>query len=218
MKMDSKSVIGKRRNTARKGARESYEVRRKQISDAAVSVFHRLGYQGASLSAVANELGVDRATLYYYFSSKEQMYDEIVRTVLKENEKLALQIAESSIAPARKMREIVTAFMESYIDNYPLLHIYVSEDLRHVSGKRSDWSLEMLNINKRIEGVFIQIIEEGYEDGSFRNIGPAQTVAYGVLGMLNWSHRWFKPDAKRRTGEIGTTFAELVLGGLEAHY
>lgn len=216
--MDSKTVIGKRRSSARKGARDSYEARRKQISDAAVGVFHRLGYQGASLSAVAQELGVDRATLYYYFSSKEQMYDEIVRAVLLENEKLATQIAESSMPAGRKMREIITAFMASYIQNYPLLHIYVREDLRQVSGKRSDWSLEMLKINRRIEGVFIQIIEQGYEDGSFRNIGPARTVAYGVLGMLNWSHRWFKPGHDGRPSEIGTTFAELVLGGLESHY
>jgi AcrR family transcriptional regulator len=216
--MENKTVIGKRRNAARKGARQSYEVRRKQIGEAAIGVFHRLGYQGASLSAVANELGVDRATLYYYFSSKEQMYDEIVRAVLLKNEQLADQIAQSAMPAGRKMRELITAFMASYVENYPLLHIYVREDLRHVSGKRSDWSLEMLKVNRRIENVFIRIIEDGYEDGSFRNIGPARRVAYGILGMLNWSHRWFDPAKDSQPGEIGSTFAELVLGGLEAHY
>lgn len=215
--MDS-TVIGKRRSTARKGARASYENRRAEISDAAIKVFHKLGYQAASLTAVAAELGVDRATLYYYFSSKEQLYDEIVRSVLEKNEAIARRIATSKISPSRKMREIITVFMASYIENYPLLHIYVREDLKQVSGKRAQWSLHMQKLNRSIETTFVGIIEQGCEDGSFRQLGSARTMAYGILGMLNWSHRWFRPGIAVSAEEIGYSFAELVLGGLESHY
>ncbi|WP_324741743.1 TetR/AcrR family transcriptional regulator [Tsuneonella sp. CC-YZS046] len=216
--MDTKSVIGRRRSSARKEARASYENRKAEISEAAVRVFHRLGYQGASLSAVAAEIGVDRATIYYYFSSKEDMFDEVVRSVLEENERLAKRIAGSDISPRRKMRELLMAFMTSYVDNYPLLHIYVREDLTKVQGKRSDWSLHMRNLNRNIENCFVEIIEQGYADGSFRRMGAARTVTYGILGMLNWSHRWFNPNRSGGAEEIGNTFAELVLGGLESPY
>jgi TetR/AcrR family transcriptional regulator, cholesterol catabolism regulator len=217
--LESKTVIGKRRSSARKEARASYEIRKAEIADAAARVFHRLGYQGASLSAVAAEVGVDRATIYYYYSSKEQMFDEIVRSVLEENQALAQRIAGSAISPSRKMRELIMAFMASYIDNYPLLHIYVREDLKQVvDEKRSDWSLHMRKVNRNIEKSFIDIIEQGYGDGSFRRMGSARTVTYGILGMLNWSHRWFKPNLASSHEEIGQTFAELVLGGLESPY
>lgn len=216
--MEPKTVIGRRRSTARKEARASYENRRAEICEAAVRIFHNLGYQGASLSAVASELGIDRATLYYYFSSKEQMFDEIVRSVLEENEQLARRIAESRVSPARKMRDLITAFMMSYVENYPLLHIYVREDLSQVSDKRSEWSVYMRKLNRSIEGTIIDIIEQGYSDGCFRRIGSARTAAYGILGMLNWSHRWFKPGMPVSAEEIGKTFAELVLGGLESPY
>ena len=69
--MDSHiSKIGQRRKAAKTDSRASYQARRQEIVDAATKVFNRMGLKGASLSAVATELGVDRATLYYYFSSK----------------------------------------------------------------------------------------------------------------------------------------------------
>lgn len=215
---ESSTAIGKRRTAANKDPRASYQNRRQEITDAAVRVFNRLGYKGASISAVAAELGMDRATLYYYFASKEQMFDEIIRSVLEANNDLARRIADSAISPMRKLREIVAALMISYGRNYPLLYIYIREDLSHVRDTRSEWSADMRRLNRSIEGALIDIIEQGYADGSFRRIGSARTVAYGILGMLNWSHRWFKPERSEPAEEIGKTFAELVLAGLETPY
>jgi AcrR family transcriptional regulator len=209
------TLIGMRRSAAGKESRASYSNRRQEIAEAAVRVFNRLGYKGTSLSAVATELGVDRATLYYYFSSKEQMFDETVRAVIEGNDELVRRIAASAISPNQKLRELVTSMMISYATNYPLLYIYIREDLSHVSDKRSTWSAEMRALNRSIEQSIIAIIEQGYSDGSFRRVGSARTVAYGILGMLNWTHRWYKPDRSEPADEIGRVFAELVLSGLE---
>ena len=117
MDAKKKSLIDQRRAIASRDSSATYQKRRKEITDAAVQVFNRLGYKGASLSAVASELGVDRATLYYYFSSKEQLFDEIVRTVLETNDTLARRIANSSADPARKLRELIVALMDSYAEH-----------------------------------------------------------------------------------------------------
>lgn len=208
------SKIGQRRRAAKSDSRASYNARRQEILQAAASVFNRLGLKGASLSAVASEMGVDRATLYYYFSSKEQLFDEIVRSVVEENERFALRIAESEISASEKLRELIVAFMQSYAENYPFLYIYIREDLSHVSEKRSAWSEHMTSLNRSIEKSVIKIIEEGFEDGSMQYIGSARTVAYAVLGMLNWSHRWFRPGRSEGAAQIANTFADFALKGL----
>lgn len=213
---DQTTMIGKRRTAAAAKPRANYQKRREEISQAAVRVFNRLGYTGASLSSVAAELGVDRATLYYYFSSKEQLFDEVVGAVLEENNELARKIAASAVSPASKMRELVSALMVSYADNYPMLFIYIREDLNHVSDKRSDWSVRMRELNRSIQQSVMDIIEQGFADGSFRQIGSSKIVAYGILGMLNWSNRWFRPEGPESSEDIGKTFAEMVLSGLEA--
>lgn len=210
------SNIGQRRKAAKADSRASYNARRQEIVEAAARVFDRLGYTGASLSAVATELGVDRATLYYYFSSKEQLFDEILRTVLEENEQMARQIAESSLKPGIKLHDLIIALMKSYANHYPLLFIYVREDLSHVSDKRSAWSEHMRTLNRSIEKSVVDIIEQGFGDGSLRRIGSARTIAFGILGMLNWSHRWFRPDRSEPAAEIGRVFAEFALAALDA--
>lgn len=213
-----KTVLGKRRNAAKNEPRASYQARRVEISHAAARVFNRLGYTGASLSAIAAELGIDRATLYYYFASKEQLFDEIIRAVIEENDALARRIADSPISPARKMRELVSALMISYATNYPLLYIYIREDPRLVSDARSDWSDRMRELSKSIQKSFVDIIEQGYGDGTFRRVGSPKVVANLILGMLNWTHRWFKPGQTEPAEEVGKTVAEMVLSGLESPY
>lgn len=212
------SVMARRRSAAKDGPTSTYQARRLEITNAAIGVFHRLGYAAASLSAIAAEMGVDRASLYYYFSSKEEVFDEIVRAVLEGNDELARRIAASPISPARKLRELTTALMLSYADNYPLLYIYIRENLRGVDGKRSAWSDRMRELNRSIEMSLVGIIDQGVGDGSFRRVGTSQTVAFGILGMLNWTHRWFRPDRSEPAGEIGRTFAEMILSGLESPY
>ena len=210
------SVIGQRRFAASRDSSAPYVARRKEICEAAIKVFHRQGFATASLSAVASELGIDRASLYYYFSSKDELFDAITTSVLEENAVLARRIAESTISPQRKLRELIGAMMISYGENYPLLYVYIREDLRQVTPERSEWSAHMRGLNRQIENAFIEIIEQGFEDRSLRRIGSARIVAYGILGMLNWSHRWYRPGQAEPAHEAGRVFADIALTGLES--
>lgn len=211
------SAIGRRRSAAKHESRASYRKKREEIAEAAIRVFNRLGYERSSISAVAAEMNVDRASLYYYISSKDELFDEIVRAVIERNADLAMRILESVLTPREKLRDVITALMSSYGASYPLIYIYIRENLSHVSDKRSDWSIYMRSLNHKIEEALIAIVEEGYADGSFRNVGPSKVVAYGVLGLLGWTHRWFRPAKSQISAEeIGQTYAEMVLSGLQA--
>lgn len=211
------SGIGKRRSAAKEDSSVSYQARKQEIAEAAVRVFNRLGFQRASISAVAAELEIDRASLYYYISSKEELFDEIVRQVVERNLKMAKDIEASDMDPGQKIYDLIIALMKSYNDNYPLIYIYIRENLSHVSDKRSEWSRYMRGLNTQMSDAIISIIEQGYADGSFRKVGPSRIVAYGVLGLVGWTHRWFRPNESGVSAdEIGKTYADMVLGGLVA--
>jgi AcrR family transcriptional regulator len=217
--MTKVSNIGMRRSVAKEDSSASYRLRRKEIAEAAIRVFNRLGFQGASLSAVATELGIDRASLYYYISSKEELFDELVRTVVERNLELVKQIQASNLSPRRKLRDLITTLMTSYGEHYPLFYIYIRENLSHVSDGRSKWSAYMRKLNAETSDAVIAIIEEGYADRTLRNVGAPRVVAYGVLGIVGWTHRWFRPDQSDVSAEeIGKTYAELLLSGLENPY
>lgn len=216
--MSRKSVIDKRRASAEADP-EAYAVKKKEIVEAAVRVFDRMGFQKSSISAVAQEMESDRTTLYYYFNSKEDLFDEVVRSVVERNFELVLKIANSNMPPRRKLRDMICALMTSYGEHYPLFYIYIRENLSQVSDSRSAWSREMRNLNTRTTDAVIGVVEEGYADNSFRKVGSARVVAYGILGVIGWTHRWFRPATSDVSAEeIGKTYAEMILSGLESPY
>jgi AcrR family transcriptional regulator len=213
------SNIGKRRSVAKEDSSASYQVRRQEIAEAAIRVFNRLGFQGASVSAVAAELKIDRASLYYYISSKEELFDELVRAIVERNLEHVNKIQTSDLSPRRKLRDLITTLMSSYGEHYPLFYIYIRENLSNVSDSRSEWSKYMRKLNSETSDAVIAIIEQGYADKSFRNIGSPRIVAFGVLGIVGWTHRWFRPqESDVSAEEIGKTYAEMLLSGLENPY
>ena len=213
------SGIGKRRTAAREDSSVSHQARRKDIGEAAIRVFNRLGFQRASMTAVAAELDIDRASLYYYISSKEELFDEIVRAVVERNVALARNIQSSDMSPRRKLSDLIIALMSSYGEHYPLIYIYIRENLSHVSDKRSEWSRYMRDLNTQMSEAVIAIVEQGYADKSFRNVGSSKVVAYGVLGLVGWTNRWFRPqESDVSAEEVGKIYAEMVLAGLESPY
>ncbi|MBB5747583.1 TetR/AcrR family transcriptional regulator [Brevundimonas variabilis] len=214
---DKTSGIGKRRSAAKEESSDAYKRRRREIAEAAVRVFDRLGLQGSSISAVAAELGIDRASVYYYISSKEELFDEVLRAVAERNSQIATEIASSKLPPPEKLWNLIVAIMESYGEHYPLLFIYIRENLSRVSGNRSKWSSDMRQVNRIIENAFIDIIEEGYADETLRNVGPSRVVAYGMLGVVGWTHRWYRPETSPQTArEIGQTYADMMVTGMRA--
>lgn len=210
------SGIARRRELARRDGTESYHQRRREIARVAAEVFNKRGYRGTSLSAVADALGTDRASLYYYIASKEELFDEVVREATEENVATAESIRDMDASAAEKLSMLITALMSSYAENYPLLYVYIRENLDQVGGERSKWSKYMKAMNKRYEEVVIDIVQRGIDDGSFRPVASARVVAFGVIGMVGWTNRWFRPDKSVDSAEIiGAAYADLILSGLE---
>ena len=69
---------------------QAQDRKRRQILDAAASVFRRLGYDGASMNDVASEAGVSKPTLYVYFQSKEGLFQAIIDDMREAHPELML--------------------------------------------------------------------------------------------------------------------------------
>ncbi|GBQ92334.1 TetR/AcrR family transcriptional regulator [Asaia krungthepensis] len=54
------------------------------ILEAAQKIFSEHGFSGASIAAVAREAGIPKANIHYYFSTKEVLYQEVLRRTVQE--------------------------------------------------------------------------------------------------------------------------------------
>jgi TetR/AcrR family transcriptional regulator, cholesterol catabolism regulator len=212
---DEGSNIARRRAAARDDATSGYVERRRAILRAAAQVFKERGFRGTTFNHVGEAMGADRATLYYYFSSKEELFQEVVSEAVKVNLATAIAIRKDAGSAPEKLRRLVEGLMASYAEYYPGLYLLIQENLSHVAPERSDWAREMRRVNREYERVLIEIVQAGQDEGTLRNTAPAWLVAYGIIGMVGWTNRWFNPSKSRVSArEIGAAFADTLLLGL----
>jgi acetyl esterase len=211
------SRIGRRRAAAAEGDGENYHDRRAEIVRAAVALFRERGYRHTSLADIGEAVGAERASLYYYFSSKEEILNEAVTPIVLRNTAIAEEIRDSAEPAPAKLRRLVIGLLQSFADNYPLLYTYLEENLSHVTQNRQTWATEMRAVNRRYVAAIEQIIQHGVAAGSLRPIADPQILANGLMGLVSWTHRWYNPDQSSvDAATIGSAYADLLVGGLAA--
>jgi len=80
-----------------------------------------------------------------------------------------------------------------------------------LSGARLD---EVVKRRDRYERILRDVIAAGVRTGAFRSV-DAKLVAFAILGSINWIAQWYRPAGRLHSEEIGASFAELFLRGLE---
>jgi AcrR family transcriptional regulator len=209
------SMIAKRRAMARSAGDPDYRERRGQLVDAAAKIFREKGFQAASINDIAKAVGIDRASLYYYTSGKDELFQEVVRGAALGNVQMAEAIRDGAETPGKKLEKFIVSLMVAYETHYPYLYAYVQEDMAQIARRKTPWAKEMGTLSNRFNAAVVDIIEAGLDQGSFRkDVGSANLVALGIIGMCNWSHRWFRPHGKETAESIGRTFARMILDGL----
>jgi AcrR family transcriptional regulator len=208
------SGIGRRRQAARTEGGADYKARREELVKVAAEVFQEKGYQASTLNDVAERMGTDRASLYYYVGSKQELFEEVVEDVLEANLKEARRIKKEDLRPAEKLAKLVTTMMVSYEENYPFTYVYIQEDMSQVGSQESDWARTMTSRTRSFEKIVKGFIEEGIAAKEFRSDIPPDVAANGLYGMLNWTHRWFQPGRGVDATQVADSFASLFLDGM----
>nr|WP_214057484.1 hypothetical protein [Nocardioides aquaticus] len=70
-------------------------------------------------------------------------------------------------------------------------------------------------MNRQHEAAVTDMTTQGIDEGSFEAMGEPWLLAYGLMGMVSWTHRWFNPQTSTVNAQtIGQTCADVLLGGL----
>lgn len=213
------SEIAKRRAAAAASADQNpaYQEKMELIRRAAGKVFHERGFRGTKLNDIAAEAGVDRASLYYYVGSKEQLFRDVVSEAVTANITAASALVDEDLPAAEKLDRMIRTLMSSFERYYPYLYVFVQEDVAKLAGEGSgdaEWVETVKGWNSTYFRLIRSTISEGIADGSFRTALPPGVAANCIIGMLNYSNLWFRPDGLMDAEEIGAGISQLLLGGL----
>jgi AcrR family transcriptional regulator len=182
------------------------------IVSAAAKIFRTKGYHAATVRDIADEVGILKGSLYHHFASKEELLYLVVKEPIGQMYRTISEIAAADATAAEKLRRAISAHLEAFDRHYPHLFVYLRE---RESVKRR--FREMIGFSpKEYERCWQQILREGIENGEFRPDLDIQVTSYGMLGMLNWSYKWYDPQGRLSVREVAEEFTTLALAGVAA--
>ncbi|MER6976253.1 TetR/AcrR family transcriptional regulator [Streptomyces carpinensis] len=218
MSRPSSSRIGKRRAAALSGNGAEYAAKRAELVQAAAEVFREKGLAAATLNDIAAKLGMDRATLYYYVGSKDELFQECVTETVVLNLARAKAIVSEDISPREKLQRLIAMLINSQVEHYPYMSVYMQEDMHKASAQDTKWAQQMVENTHRLERYFIDTIADGMEAGIFRSDLSKTLIANGLFGMTQWTHRWWVPvggQSRYSADDLIHVFTSVLLDGIE---
>ena len=151
---------------------------KKLIFESAIKIFSECGYRGATMDDIASNAGLAKGTLYYHFSSKEDIFNFIVEEGIQilQNQVLDIQKMDiTSIDKLVKISEIQLRFLYGYTDFFKVVmsQLWGSE-------KRQD------ELRQKIRGYIKEIeinIKEAIDEGKIDST-DSELMAYQFFGAL----------------------------------
>jgi AcrR family transcriptional regulator len=211
------SNISQRRSSAQSDGSADYAAKRGELVRIAARLFKELGFQSTRLADIAREAGLDRATVYYYVGSKEELLRETVEGVLDVNiaeaEKL---MADPSLSWLSRLHSVFVRLMISYEENYPATFVYIQEQMHQVASEETAWAQEIMKKTRQFDSMLITLIREAIASGELRSDLPPRLVENALFGMLNWTHRWFTPGGSMTGEAVAEAFWSIFIGGMKS--
>jgi TetR/AcrR family transcriptional regulator, cholesterol catabolism regulator len=212
------SELSRKRQRASLEPSRLYARRRKAMISAAAEVFRVRGLSDASLNEISGLIGVERASLYYYFGSKEQLFRAVV---LESTESVVVQaeaIMKGQGSCRSRLTAIIAHVVKSFDEHYPSMHIFVREDMRRVKSRGEARAhaeqLRLADLADQYMSILEDLIEAGVSAGEFRDVGDPRVAAQVIQGSLNWMHRWYEPAATTETAGVTDAFVTILLDGM----
>ena len=190
--------------------RKRADARRLEIIRAAGRVFRERGFAVAGMRDIAHAVELSSANLYNYFRGKDEILfycqDRSLDRLLDN-----LDAARQNRGPVvDRLRTLCVAHILCLLDEAYGFAVHMEVDalpapLRTaIVGKRDAYE----------RGVRA-LVEAGIRRRELRRIEPV-IATRALLGSLNWTARWFRPDGPATAARVADIVTEFVLGGLTA--
>jgi AcrR family transcriptional regulator len=174
------------------------------INAAALAEFREHGYERATVRGIAERAGIRISTLYAHIASKEELFLALVAPVLDQAARDLAAIRASGAPLKEQLRQAIVTGATQFDAHDPELFIYLADFFPAAAD----------GAHHAYDTQWAELIEEGRAAGLLRADVDSKVIAYGILGMINWMHQWYRPDGRLRAREIGEQFAAMVIDGL----
>jgi AcrR family transcriptional regulator len=175
---------------AARAQREKSAQTQERIRTAAARVLTERGIAMARLGDIAAEAGVQAPAIYYYYSSREALIEDVVRQGQLGTERRVTSALEE-LDPATPALDKICVAVEAHLRALHELSDYTTAAVRNI-GQMSQVMREGLQADQRRYGrVWKELFEQARDAGELRRDVDLRTAQLLVIGALNWTPEWW---------------------------
>jgi AcrR family transcriptional regulator len=177
------------------------------ILGAALRLFAEHGYGGTSVRDIAKATGIQPATMYSHYPSKEHVLSELIKIGHEEHHRLlCVALQESAPDPREQLAALVHAHVLTHA-TYPMLTVAANSELHALSPKLAAPALEL---RKQSEQLFGDVIQRGMKARVF-NAPDAWLAMAAIAAMGLRVANWYTPDFDKSAAEVAEIYAKFAL-------
>ncbi len=190
------------------------EKRKHQILDAAANVFSRRGFHDARVDDIAEEAGLSKGTLYWYFKSKDDIIIGLLDRLFEFGASGVRELHAKDMAATKKLRQSIDLLLKDldhWINLIPLAYEFLGLLFR-----RKIVQTAFKRYFRHYMDLIIPIIQQGIDEGEFQ-AESAQQVAITIGAIFEGTILlWVYDSEMVNIKEDIQRSVELLLNGLQA--
>ncbi|HVA94253.1 MAG TPA: TetR/AcrR family transcriptional regulator [Candidatus Dormibacteraeota bacterium] len=170
--------LGRRPPRGLRNARDLTTARR--IVAAAENIFSEQGLAGARMDEIARAARVNKALLYYYFHSKQELYRFVLETLLSQLRSGVGNPAAAAMSSRMRLAAVVDHFFD-FVQRHPNYPRLIQREMMS-NGPNIEWIVS--EYYRPLHGRLVHLIEEGIACGEFRRVDTGNTALTIVSIMV----------------------------------
>ena len=155
------------------------QVKRAQILEAAHRHFSYYGFSKVTMNDIASELGMGKASLYYYFPTKEELFQAVLMARHEDFMKAVESRTVSITSASKKIRTFVAMRLDFFQDVLNLNLI----DFQHWQSIRPELKLVFKKFAQHEQHLLRRIMNEGIHAGEFAT-GPVDRSVVALFQIM----------------------------------
>lgn len=184
--------------------------RKQQIIDAASNSFSLYGYKATTIDQVAKMANVGKGTIYTFFKNKEELFDEIVNTLIKEMNRVAEESADQSHSFYENVHRALYKLLEFRKEHQ--LTIKLSQEARDLG------TPAVLEVMAKMETAIINYIKDkvvqAVQKREIKECDPEMTAFIMMKLYIALIFDWEKNHKPLEKEEVSELFEFYIFKGL----
>ncbi len=154
---------------------------REALLSAAERIFAQAGLEGARTDAIAAAAGVNKALLYYYFKSKDDLYEAVLENHLQDFNRRAMEVLSREGSACSKLLDFVSMHFDVVSRRAGIARLWP----RLMLSSGSILERLMKKYSFPMKQKLIRLISQGIEQGEFRQVDPGHAVI-SLIALTNF--------------------------------